>query len=317
MRTFYNGYSFSYDKEALIYNSTNVLYFLKNLQETCQYPRQILDDNLAMDRGKILYVSQLPNGKQVISQALNEEEPLAIAQLASRFGVNEMLTATKDTQFMASLLYYFGVLTLGGYDEGGALILRIPNLVVQKLYVERIQEMLLPQLKAKDEAGRVAKLFYQTGNMQSLCQFIEQSNFKVFDNRDYRWTNEFTIKTAFLTLLFDDTFYIMDSETPLGRGYADLTMIIRPDMRQYQLLDFLIEFKYVSLKKAELSAEQVKQLSISELNALEPVKEKLAESKTQLNNYRQILLSRYGNKLRLRTYSVVAVGYERLVVCEL
>jgi hypothetical protein len=317
MRVFYDGYNFSNEAEGLIYNPTLALYFLKHFQKHCQYPRRILDTNLAMDKGKITYISLMPNGGQIIIDALDNNHQIAISELYDRFGVAEVLQTTKDSQFMASLLYYFGVLTFDGYTEKGKLILKIPNLVVQKLYVERIQEMLLPKLKAKDEVLRVVEEFYQTGNMQSLCQFIEQSNFKVFDNRDYRWTNEFTIKTAFLTLLFDDTFYIMDSETPLGRGYADLTMIIRPDMRQYQLLDFLIEFKYVSLKKAELSAEQVKQLSISELNALEPVKEKLAESKTQLNNYRQILLSRYGNKLRLRTYSVVAVGYERLVVCEL
>jgi len=139
----------------------------------------------------------------------------------------------------------------------------------------------------------------------------------VFDNRDYHWTNELTIKTAFLTLLFNDTFYLMDSETSLERSYADLTMIVRPDMRQYQLLDFLFEFKYVKLKKAGLTAEQAKKLSFSELKDLEAVKEKLAESKTQLSQYRQVLLSNYGKKLRLHTYSVVAVGYERLVICEL
>ncbi|KHD10715.1 hypothetical protein PN36_03720 [Candidatus Thiomargarita nelsonii] len=147
MRVFYDGYNFSNEPQALIYNPTLALYFLKHFQKRCQYPRRILDTNLAMDKGKITY--------------------------------------------------------------------------------------------------------------------------------------------------------------------------IRPDMRQYQLLDFLIEFKYVSLKKAELSGEQAKKMSLSELNALEAVKEKIAESKTQLNNYRQILLSHYGNKLRLRTYSVVAVGYERLVVCEI
>jgi len=62
MRTLYNGYSFSYDQKPLIYNSTNTLYFMEHLQETCQYPRQNLDDNLAMDRGKIVYISQLPHG---------------------------------------------------------------------------------------------------------------------------------------------------------------------------------------------------------------------------------------------------------------
>jgi len=316
MRTLYNGYNFCYDKQTLIYNSTNVLYFLKYLQENCQYPRQILDDNLAMDRGKIFYISQLPHGDKVISQALNDQEPLAITLLASRFGIKEMLTVNKDTAFMVSLLYYFGVLTFGGYSERGELILRIPNFVVRKLYVERIQEILLPDLMARDEMERLAKQFYQTSNIQPLCEFMEENYFKVFDNRDYLWTNELTIKTAFLTLLFNDTFYLMDSETPLGRGYADLTMIVRPDMRQYQLLDFLFEFKYVKLKEAGLTASEAQKMSLSELNDLEVVKEKLAESKTQLSQYRQILLSNSGKKLRLHSYSVVAVGYERLVVCE-
>ena len=36
----------------------------------------------------------------------------------------------------------------------------------------------------------------------------------MLDNRDYRWANEMTLKTAFLTLLFDDTFYIVYSRRP-------------------------------------------------------------------------------------------------------
>ena len=317
MRAFYNGYCFFPESEGLLYNSTLALYFLDHLQDTCQYPRQILDDNLAMDRGKIIYVSQLPHGEQVIAKALDEEQPLAIAQLASRFGVNEMLTATKDTPFMASLLYYFGVLTFGGYTANGELILKIPNLVTRKLYVEQIQELLLPEWTTKEEAMRLVQQFYQTGNLQPLCQFMVQTYFKAFSNRDYRWTDEFTIKTAFLTLLFNDTFYLMDSEPALGRGYADLTMIVRPDMRRYQLLDFLLEFKYIKLKEIDLTAEQLKKLSDEELKIKEPIKEKLAASQSQLDRYRQTLQSRYGNQLRLHSYSVVAVGYEREIGCEM
>jgi len=318
MRTFYNGYCFSYDTDQLVYNPTLALYFMKTFRRTCLYPHNILDSNLAMDRGKIHYVSLLPNGGQIIANALDDSQPVAISELSDRFGVNEMLTGTKDTSFMASLLYYFGVLTLTAQHTSiGEFILKIPNLVIRKLYVERIQEMLLPKSVDKDKAGQVAKQFYQTGNLQPLCQFMEETYFKVFDNRDYRWTNELTIKTAFLTLLFNDTFYIMDSETSLGRSYADLTMIIRPDMRQFQLLDFLIEFKYLSLKQIGLTGEKVKQKSINELKTLEPIKEKLVESKDQLKIYQKILQSRYPNNiLRLHTYSVVSIGYERVVWVE-
>ena len=144
-----------------------------------------------------------------------------------------------------------------------------------------------------------------------------KSYFKAFSNRDYLWTDELTVKTAFLTLLFNDTFYIMDSEPELDRQYADLTMRVRPDMRRYQLLDFLMEFKYVKLKKLGLTAEQVKQLSDEELMAKKIVKQKLIESENQLKSYRQTLQSCYGNQLRLHSYSVVAVGYERLIHCEI
>ncbi|MEN8221002.1 MAG: hypothetical protein ABFS56_32550 [Pseudomonadota bacterium] len=102
----------------------------------------------------------------------------------------------------------------------------------------------------------------------------------------------------------------------MRRTYADFTMIIRPDMRQYRLLDFLIEFKYVRLKKVGLNGEQVKQKTDKELKALEAVKAQLTESKKQVNNYRQKLLKHYENKLRLHIYTVVAIGYERLLSWE-
>jgi hypothetical protein len=215
---------------------------------------------------------------------------------------------------MVSLLYYFGVLTLASQSEIGELVLKIPNLVVRKLYVERIRDMFLPVLSDQKESQQAAKTLYQTGDMQPLCKFLERSYFKVFDNRDYSWADELTIKTAFLTVLFNDALYIMDSEVELERTYADLVMIVRPQMRRYPLKDILIEFKYVSLSAAKLTGKKAKQMDIEKLKALPAVQEKLKESRNQLDKYRLILESKYGNLLRLRSYSVVAVGFDRLVV---
>ena len=39
----------------------------------------------------------------------------------------------------------------------------------------------------------------------------------------------------------------MDSELEIQRKYADLTMIIRPDKRHFEIFDVLIEFKFVTL----------------------------------------------------------------------
>jgi hypothetical protein len=111
--------------------------------------------------------------------------------------------------------------------------------VVRKLYVEHLFEMLLPKEAEREEVRLLAEDFYQTGNLQPVCDFMEQRYFRVFDNRDYDTANFFPIKTAFLTALFDDVLYIMDSEMSLKRRYADLTLIIRPDFRQWPLINFL------------------------------------------------------------------------------
>lgn len=137
MRLFYNGSQFSEEGTQAIYNPTAVFYFLKNFERTCRYPRRLLDSNLAPDYQKISYISQLPKGEQVVLAALDEAEPLSVTALQDRFCIRQMVAESNTETFMASLLYYLGVLTLGGVTADGELILRIPNLVIQGLYAER------------------------------------------------------------------------------------------------------------------------------------------------------------------------------------
>jgi len=313
LRTFYDGYNFTEHAASSVYNPTLVLYFLKYFQKRCAYPRQMLDANLALDRAKLAYVAGLPNGGQLILEALEGEgETLDISELADRFGVEDMLRGDKEASFAGSLLYYLGVLTIGGQSPRGKLSLRIPNLVTRRLYAEQIRDMLLPA-GVRVEMGRVAEALYAEGEMEPLCDFVEERYFGVFDNRDYRWANELTVKTAFLTLLFDDVLYIMDSEPALERGYADLVMIIRPDMRKYELLDILIEFKYVGLGELGMSGAEVRERGRAELRALPVVAGKLAEAREELAHHRRALEGRYGAALRLRSYAVVSLGFDRLV----
>ena len=128
--------------------------------------------------------------------------------------------------------------------------------------------------------------------------------------------NELTVKTAFLTLLFNDLLYIMDSETATGRRYADLTMIARPDARQYQIFDLLLEFKFVKLGDLGLSGEDVQRMSRAELAALPPVRQRLDEARAQTGDYLRELRARYRMDLRLRIFAIIAIGaigFDRLV----
>ncbi len=312
MRTFYNGYCFSEDGHERLYNPTLSLYFLKALQTDGHYPREMLDENLAMDRGKLSYIAELPHGEEVLAQALNGEEGILIPRLAKRFGVADVLTAVKDQPFMASLLYYFGILTLTGVGILAKPILNIPNLVARALYVERLRERWLPTYEDRQTIPHLAETVYLTGDLAPLVEFIEQRYFPILSNRDYRWSNELMVKLAFLTLLFDDRLYMMVSETEMDHGYIDLSLIVRTDRRMTQALDLLLEFKYVSLKDLNLTGEQVREQSRDALAALPVVRRALEAAGNQAQRYGAALSERYG-LTDPRLYAVVGIGLERVV----
>ncbi len=318
MRTYYKGYSFTYDTPPTLYNSTLVLYFLEHWQERCAYPRTIFDKNLATGQKQFVSIASMLGGKEVLVRALSGEEPVATCRLSRRFGVKDMLKETLDSDSIIRLLYYFGILTLTGERTPiGDFIMRIPNLVIQQLYVDRIREALLPVLDVQ-EAKKVAEQFYTTGDIGAVCAFIEQKYFPLFNNRDYHWMNELTFKAMFMTMLANTFYYQTISEMPLHRGYSGLTMLVCPNKRRFSLLDFLLEFKYASLKDVGLSGEQVRAMSTDELAALPLVQERMTEARGKLKDYRQTLLdTHHHEELRLRCFSVVAVGYERFVWEEL
>jgi hypothetical protein len=227
--------------------------------------------------------------------------------------VEDLLTVGQDRAFMASLLYFFGALTLAGRDDYLDLQLRIPNLVIRRLYLEELRAVLLPEIPDQREGQRAAQALQRTGDLQPLCDFIEQHYFKLFSNRDYLQANELTIKTAFLTLLFNDRLYLMESETEAGRRYADLAMIVHPAARRNPLHDLLLEFKFVKPGDLGLSGARLREMDRAELAALPRVREKLAEARAQTADYLKELRQRYPGEMRLRVFAVVALGFDRLV----
>ena len=313
MRQFYNGYCFNTIKVSTVYNPILCFHYLEHYQQQCAAPRNMLDGNLAMDAGRIRFIANLTHGQAVIDQVLDEEKPTTLNELASDFGIANLERVTHDHDYMLSLLYYFGVLTLDGVSEFGSLRLKVPNLIVRGLYLEELKRQALPDIRIEKNAQALAEQFYKDANLQPLADFMEQKYFKIFSNRDYRWSNELTVKTAFASLLYNDLFYIMDSETALARRYSDLVMTVRPSMRQYLLKDFVLEFKYLSLGDLGLSGEQLKSFTVNALMQLPLVQTALQAALNQLVHYRQVLVEKYQEPQRLHCIAVIALGFDRVV----
>ncbi|MCP4108100.1 MAG: AAA family ATPase [Desulfobacteraceae bacterium] len=313
MEIWYNGFLFSHDSTDRIYNPTLVLYFLEHFIRRCDYPRQILDSNLAADEGKLECLGKTVSGRQAVIDVFQTDEPLIIDAVSDRFTLSSMLDRlSQDNTFLASYLYYFGMLTITGTDALGRVCLAPPNLVMKKLYADQILRFLLPLGTDRNEAKSAVDKLIADNDLNPLLTFAEQKLFPVFSNRDYKWMNEFTVKMAFTTLLFNDITYALFSEPELSKGYADLCLILRPDARKYQLHDMLFEFKYVTLDKLNLSGEQIRNMDEKELLQKTPVKKAFNDAKLQIRRYADVLDERFGRQLRLKTYIVVSVGFERL-----
>ena len=85
-------------------------------------------------------------GRDLLMSLMENKQQVVASRISKRFGIREMLTdKSKDNTFLVSFLYYFGVLTIAGDTEDLQVILKVPNLLMKSLYVERIQKMLLPE----------------------------------------------------------------------------------------------------------------------------------------------------------------------------
>ncbi|ETR67514.1 MAG: hypothetical protein OMM_05095 [Candidatus Magnetoglobus multicellularis str. Araruama] len=135
MKTWYDGYTFSPESSDRVYNPTLVFYFIKHFVRHCAPPRKMLDSNLAMDEGKLQYIGKEISGKQAIIDVLQTNSPLQIFDIEDRFSLSAMLDqSAQDNKFMASYLYYFGMLTIAGQTPTRFLLLDPPNLL-SKIYI--------------------------------------------------------------------------------------------------------------------------------------------------------------------------------------
>ena len=154
MCIYYNGYNFIPRSTGFIYNPTLCLYFFKQFQKRCRYPEEMLDANLASDDSKLEYITGLSGGEEIIFRLAEKGAQIHIPRMQKRFGLRNMLSDhSKDKKFIASFLYYFGILSLVGETALGELCLKVPNLVMQGMYVDRVLQMMLPDPVIRDRGG--------------------------------------------------------------------------------------------------------------------------------------------------------------------
>jgi len=321
MRTWYNGYLFSEDMDELVYNPTNALYFLRHLYLHGKPPKKLHDENLRTDRGKLTFIAHTAAGAGVIEKLTESgDDTIDISTLESSFSLDDLTARLeKDADAVASFLYYMGLLT----QTDVPFRLRIPNLVVRKLFLDRLLEIFLPDPGDTSGARKIAMGVFRDGDLRALLSFFEEKLLPVLSNRDRgaaakepgasgSGVNETAVKALFLSILFADDYYRALSEPELEKGYADLCLLVRPEMRRYGFFDLLFEFKLVRRNVLKKKGQELRDMDEAALRRLEPVAKAFTEARDQAERYRAALVRREG-ELNLRSYAVVAVGLERIL----
>ncbi|MEM7537933.1 MAG: AAA family ATPase [Chloroflexota bacterium] len=335
MENYYNGSLFIEDFYGLdmanlpkVYNPTLAFYFLKEFQARGYYPKQLLDENLTPDDHKLFHIAGYEHGAPLLDDAFAQDKTITVRTLRTKFGVKDLLNPNLQSERLALLLCYLGALTSAGDTKHAQYLLKIPNLVIQKLYSERVLTQRVESDTSKVEAGMTAAdELFATGDIERLCLFAQEHLLRLYTGREVKDFNEGTLKTIFMMLLYHTDLYLMYSEAQMERSFGDLLMLVRPGMRQYELYDILLEFKQLPLSKATenhttdkgktiykaLKEEDVRTRPRDDLLELKNIKAKVDEAETQLHKYHQKLVKQHGDDLRLRCYAVVSVGFDRIL----
>ena len=206
-----------------------------------------------------------------------------------------------------SLLYYLGILTIDRIERGSTL-LKVPNLTIRSILfsylVEAFNEAEIFNIDISTLAEMGEKMAYD-GDWKPFFNFFSEQIYKQTSVRDFM-EGEKTVQMFHLVYLNLVNYFIVHSETEMGKGFSDLWLtpnfIAHPQMQHC----YLIEFKYV---KRELEAE-IK-------NRESALAQKLnAQATEQLHRYASDPRIPYAkSKTTLHLLLVIYCGWE-MVACE-
>lgn len=244
MESWYNHYRFSPEVEHYLFNSDMVLYFLDKAQGRRTLPRNLIDDNVRIDYSKLRHLITVD--KRLNGNFSQLQQIIESGEVSATINLSFPLERLLQRENFISLLYYFGLLTFAGEEEGEAL-LRIPNQTVKNLLYSYLRDSFQDVDVFRLDLWKLSTLLRgmaYRGEWQALFAFLTEEIHKQTSIRDYL-NGEKVIQGFLLAYLNVTHFFLIWSEKEMGGGFVDFYLepfLARyPDMRY----GYLIELKYI------------------------------------------------------------------------
>ncbi|ADD01937.1 AAA-ATPase-like protein [Thermoanaerobacter italicus Ab9] len=259
LKELYDGYLFSAEAEKRIYNPDMVLYYLDSIVRYKKPPRNLIDDNVKTDYGRLNRLTMNEENRALLERIIKEEG--IVAEIVTKFSFDRMY----DEEYFVSLLFYMGLLTIG-MQEKTRLFLKIPNYVIKTIMWEYIETNLKKEYKINLDLNELRKTIEEMayeGRIKPYIEYISQNVLKVLSNRDIINFDEKYIKVILITYLVNSKAYRPISERETEGGYIDIYLerdIRIPDIKY----EWLIELKYVK-KNEKDKVDKIKEEGIKQL----------------------------------------------------
>ncbi|BDR85687.1 ATP-binding protein [Clostridium tetani] len=272
MTTYYNGYKFNENSKS-VFNPDMSMYFLDNYLLYNRYPKEMIDNNVKTDYGKVNQLAYNFNDIEALEEIMTKGETSTM--LVDRFNIHTMYSVKENFK---SLLFYLGMLTIKGQGISGT-VLRVPNYVIKTIYWEQyFQRMNLEyNLQIKDVRDAIMEM-RAYGNIEPLAKIIGEI-LEDLSNRDLMQMDEKHIKMMFLTLFGIDGTYFIQSEAENNKGYVDIMLKRKIQYKDITKFQWIIELKYIKESERK-TLEKVKEEGLNQLKGYaesKVVKEQLGD----------------------------------------
>ena len=252
MKPYYDNYCFSEDAygETTMYNSNMVLSFMfKYIDNRCRLPKRMLEENIRVDYEKLRMLirkdKEFAHDASIIQTLVSKG--YVTGELKEGFPAEDI--ANNDN--FLSLLYYFGMVTIGGFYRGKPKFV-IPNEVVR----EQVYTYLLDNYHDnhlytdKDKLSLLEENMAYDGEFKPFFQFIADSIYTFASQRD-RQKGESFVHGYTLALTSLCCYYRPISELDNQNGYADVFLRPRCEIFKDMQHSYIIELKYLKSNASE------------------------------------------------------------------
>lgn len=249
MRSWYNNYKFSKESRTTLFNSDMVLYFLDEYFKVSRVPDELIDRNARIDYGKLRYliiIDRRKGKKETNGNFSRLREIIENGQVTERLKKGFPLDEMELAENFTSLLFYFGLLTIAGKEEG-KICFKIPNQTVRSLFYDYIIRISRETGLLDVDISELHSLLHDMafhGNWQPYFEYISGRMNESVSIRDFI-RGEKVIQGFLLAYLGISDYFIVHSEKELNMGYGDIVM--EPFLSAYEDIkySYIIEIKYI------------------------------------------------------------------------